>query len=230
MIPTLDQAKLQITLNGYIFINGWNLYSKRVSNGYQNINIDSLEDGYNKLVNNYYAMNLAPTKVDGVIYRALENFILAFTDSGVICNSQNQKEKLFIESRINTPFGFETGKLRLRNTRLETTDNSMSLYLNTDEPVFVTNYLDEEFVSWFSWLLTTPYKSLFTHAGYTNQFVRTRVSFMQNHLSSNIGYRLFAVKLNPYDFRLLIGLIAFYEYRYLNQDKDGFTFKGHSLI
>ena len=132
MIPTLDQAKIQITLNGYIFINGWNLYSKRVSNGYQSINIDSLEDGYNKLVNNYYAMNLAPTKVDGVMYRALENFILAFTDSGVICNLQNQKEKLFIESRINTPFGFETGKLRLRNTRLETTDNSMSLYLNTD--------------------------------------------------------------------------------------------------
>lgn len=229
MIPTLDQAKIQITLNGYIFINGWNLYSKRVSNGYQNINIDSLEDGYNKLVNNYYAMNLAPTKVDGVMYRALENFILAFTDSGVICNSENQKEKLFIESRINTPFGFETDKLRLRNTRLETTDNSISLYLN-NELVFVSNYLDEEFVSWFSWLLTTPYKSLFTQTGYTNRFVRAKVSFMQNHLSGKLGYRIFAVDLNPYDFRLLIGLMALHEYRYLNQDKDRFTFKGHSLI
>lgn len=146
MIPTLEQVKIQLTLKGIAYMDNWLLYRDRIKSTNQNIAISSIEDAYNKLVDGYYEMNKNPLERDGIIYRAYDNFILAFTKEGVVCNVQDQRAKLFVESRLNSPFGFETTKLSLRNVRLAFDDASMSLYLNTHNPIF-TVAKDEQFIS-----------------------------------------------------------------------------------
>lgn len=229
MIPTLEEVKIQLVLNGFININEWTLTRDKLRLPDQNIAISSVEDTYNKLIGGYYDINKYPVERDGITYRAYENLILAFTDEGVICNSKDQKKKLFIESRLNAPFGFEPTKFSLRKTSLVLDDTSMTLYLNTSKPVFKTAR-DKQFISWFSWLLSTPYKSLFTKNGYLNSFFNAHIVFRKSRLEGWVNYRTFPVGNNIYDPRLLVGIIAINEYGFLNQNKDRFTIEGFNFI